>query len=81
MVNVALAKMAEDFGVPTTGIEWVAIGYLPTYAAVIPEAGWLGDRFGTRRVVSWFVDDDDVAETRGLPIPDAHIGATRPACK
>jgi hypothetical protein len=36
--------------VATTDIEWVAVGYLLTYAAVIPAAGWLGDRFGTRRV-------------------------------
>ena len=50
MVNVALPRMAEDFGVPTTDIEWIAIGYLLTYAAVIPAAGWLGDRFGTRKV-------------------------------
>src|SRR6056297_4017586 len=50
MVNVALPQMAEDFDVPTTDIEWVAVGYLLTYAAVIPAAGWLGDRFGTRRV-------------------------------
>ena len=50
MVNVALPRMAEDFGVGTTDIEWIAVGYLLTYAAVIPAAGWLGDRFGTRRV-------------------------------
>ncbi len=50
MVNVALPRMAEDFGVETTEIEWVAVGYLLTYAAVIPAAGWLGDRFGTKRV-------------------------------
>jgi EmrB/QacA subfamily drug resistance transporter len=50
MVNVALPTMADDFGVPTTDIEWIAVGYLLTYAAVIPAAGWLGDRFGTRRV-------------------------------
>ncbi len=49
MVNVALPRMAEDFGVPTTDIEWIAVGYLLTYAAVIPAAGWLGDRFGTRK--------------------------------
>jgi len=36
-------------------------------------------------VVSWFVDDDDVAETRGITIPDANTksgagaDATRPA--
>jgi len=50
MVNVALPTMAKDFGVPTTGIEWIAVGYLLTYAAVIPAAGWLGDRFGTKRL-------------------------------
>ena len=50
MVNVALPTMADDFGVPTTDIEWIAVGYLLTYAAVIPAAGWLGDRFGTKRV-------------------------------
>src|SRR6056297_233611 len=50
MVNVALPQMAEDFDVPVTDIAWVAVGYLLTYAAVIPAAGWLGDRFGTRRV-------------------------------
>jgi EmrB/QacA subfamily drug resistance transporter len=50
MVNVALPRMAKDFGVPTTDIEWIAVGYLLSYAAVIPAAGWLGDRFGTKRV-------------------------------
>ncbi len=50
MVNVALPKLAEEFGVPSTDIEWVAVGYLLSLAAMIPVAGWLGDRFGTRRV-------------------------------
>ncbi len=50
MVNVALPTMADDFGVAATDIEWIAVGYLLTYAAVIPAAGWLGDRFGTRRI-------------------------------
>ena len=50
MVNVALPTLAHDFGVPTTEIEWIAIGYLLSFAAVIPAAGWLGDRFGTKRV-------------------------------
>lgn len=50
MVNVALPTMAKDFGVPTTEIEWIAVGYLLSYAAVIPAAGWLGDRFGTKRI-------------------------------
>ena len=50
MVNVALPTMAEDFGVEAIDVEWIAVGYLLTYAAVIPAAGWLGDRFGTKRV-------------------------------
>ena len=50
MVNVALPTMAREFGVPTTDIEWIAIGYLLALAAVIPAAGWLGDRFGTKRI-------------------------------
>jgi EmrB/QacA subfamily drug resistance transporter len=52
MVNVALPTLADDFGVATTDIEWIAVGYLLAYAAVIPAAGWLGDRFGTKRVFS-----------------------------
>ncbi len=31
-------------------VEWIAVGYLLAVATVIPAAGWLGDRFGTKRV-------------------------------
>lgn len=50
MVNVALPTMAEDFGVEPNEAEWVAVGYLLAVAAVIPAAGWLGDRFGSKRI-------------------------------
>ena len=50
MVNVALPTLADEFGVSTTDIEWVAVGYLLALAAMIPAAGWLGDRFGTKRM-------------------------------
>jgi len=50
MVNVALPAMAEDFGVSANEVEWIAVGYLLAVAMVIPAAGWLGDRFGTKRV-------------------------------
>ena len=49
MLNVALPAIADQFGVEANEAEWVAIGYLLAVAAVIPAAGWLGDRFGTRR--------------------------------
>ncbi len=50
IVNVALPTLAEEFGVASTNIEWVAVVYLLALAAVIPAAGWLGDRFGTKRM-------------------------------
>ncbi len=50
MVNVALPTLANQFGVESTEIEWIAVGYLLSFAAIIPAAGWLGDRFGTRRI-------------------------------
>lgn len=58
MVNVALPTMADEFGVAANEAEWVAVGYLLAVAAVIPAAGWLGDRFGSKRVfvsaLAWF---------------------------
>ncbi len=50
MVNVALPTMAKEFGVRSNEVEWIAVGYLLAVATVIPAAGWLGDRFGTKRV-------------------------------
>ncbi len=50
MINVALPTLAREFGVPSTSIEWVAVAYLLSLASIIPVAGWLGDRFGTRRI-------------------------------
>ncbi len=53
MVNVALPTMADDFGVEASEVEWIAVGYLLAVATVIPAAGWLGDRFGTKRIFLW----------------------------
>jgi EmrB/QacA subfamily drug resistance transporter len=50
IVNVALPTLAREFNVASTDIEWVSVAYLLAFAAVIPAAGWLGDRFGTKRV-------------------------------
>ena len=50
IVNVALPSLAEEFDVPVTGVEWVVIGFGLSLAASIPAAGWLGDRFGSKRV-------------------------------
>jgi EmrB/QacA subfamily drug resistance transporter len=50
IVVVALPTLAAEFGATTTTIEWVVTGYLLSLAVFIPFSGWLGDRFGTKRV-------------------------------
>jgi EmrB/QacA subfamily drug resistance transporter len=50
IVNVALPTLAREFEVSSTGIEWVSVAYLLAFAAIIPAAGWLGDRYGTKRM-------------------------------
>ncbi|WP_166663750.1 DHA2 family efflux MFS transporter permease subunit [Streptomyces sp. NBC_00582] len=49
IVNVALPAVGRDFGVDTSGLSSVNVGYLVALAVFIPVSGWLGNRFGTRR--------------------------------
>ncbi len=50
IVNVALPTLKDDFGADINTIEWVVTGYLLSLALWIPCSGWLGDRFGTKRI-------------------------------
>src|SRR5215510_15613139 len=50
IVIVALATLGREFDVPPVTTEAVVIGYLVSLAVFIPAAGWLGDRFGTKRI-------------------------------
>jgi len=50
IVNVAIPTLAEEFNTSTTTIQWVVTGYLLSLAVFIPVSGWLGDRFGTKRI-------------------------------
>ena len=50
IVNVALPTLADEFGVLVTEVEWVVVGYLLALASAIPAAGWMSDRFGSKRV-------------------------------
>src|SRR5438876_2082831 len=54
IVNVALPTLGHDLNVdPREGastIQWVVTGYLLSLAVFIPISGWLGDRFGTKRI-------------------------------
>lgn len=50
IANVALAALARELHAPVATIQWVSTGYLVSLALAIPLAGWLVERFGTKRV-------------------------------
>jgi EmrB/QacA subfamily drug resistance transporter len=50
IVNVALPTLGRELGVANVTLEWVVTGYLLSLAVFIPASGWLGDRFGTKRI-------------------------------
>src|SRR6266704_7186973 len=58
VVNVALPKIANDFGASMAGLQWTVNAYTLTLAGFILLGGSLGDRYGRRRVfligVVWF---------------------------
>jgi EmrB/QacA subfamily drug resistance transporter len=53
IVNVTLDTLSRDLHSPLSTIQWVSTGYLLSLAMVIPLAGWLSERFGSKRV--WMV--------------------------
>ena len=50
IANVALATLGRDSHAPVATIQWVSAGYLVSLALAIPLAGWLVERFGTKRL-------------------------------
>jgi EmrB/QacA subfamily drug resistance transporter len=50
IVNVALETLSRELDAPLNTIQWVSTGYLLALATVIPLAGWMSERFGSRRV-------------------------------
>ena len=51
IVNAALPTLGRQFHVAATSVDTVAIYYLVSLAVFIPASGWLGDRFGGKRVL------------------------------
>jgi EmrB/QacA subfamily drug resistance transporter len=51
IVNVALPTIGRDFSVSPTAVDSVSISFLVSLAVFIPASGWLGDRFGGKRVL------------------------------
>ncbi|HEU5227920.1 MAG TPA: MDR family MFS transporter [Ktedonobacteraceae bacterium] len=50
IVNVALPSLGRQLAIPKTSIDAVVVAYLVSLAIIIPASGWLGDRWGTKRV-------------------------------
>src|SRR5665213_2697512 len=48
-VNVAVPGLQRDFHAPLSTVEWTVTGYLLSLALFIPGAGFIADRFGTKR--------------------------------
>lgn len=53
IVNIAIPKMMAVFGVSADDVKWVLTAYMLTMGAVIPLTGYLGDKFGTKKVYIW----------------------------
>ena len=51
IVNVALPTIGRDFAVSPTSVDGISIAFLVSLAVFIPASGWLGDRFGGKRVM------------------------------
>jgi EmrB/QacA subfamily drug resistance transporter len=51
IVNVALPTIGRQFHVSPTAIDSIAISFLVSLAVFIPASGWLGDRFGGKRIL------------------------------
>jgi len=48
IVNVAIPSIGRELR--TEAAEWAVLGYTLSLAVWIPASGWLGDRFGTKRI-------------------------------
>ena len=50
VVNVAIPDLKEYFNTDLKTIQWTITGYTLALSAVIPLAGWMTDRFGSKRI-------------------------------
>ncbi|MGD8192178.1 DHA2 family efflux MFS transporter permease subunit [Brevibacillus ginsengisoli] len=51
LLNVALPSLVSVFGSTTQTMQWVLTGYMLASAVVIPMSGFLGDRFGYKKIL------------------------------
>lgn len=50
IVNVILPAIGQEFNVAPSATSGINVGYLVSIAVFLPISGWLGDRFGTKKI-------------------------------
>lgn len=55
IVNVAIPEMMGNLGATIDEISWVSTGYIIANVIFLPLTGWMRQRFGRRRYLSWSV--------------------------
>jgi MFS family permease len=53
IVNVALATIQREFGVPAADLQWIVTGYALPFGALLLLGGRIGDLTGHRRLLVW----------------------------
>ncbi len=53
VVNLALPKMIDDFGITVSSAGWIATAYIIANAVFVPVFGKLGDMLGNRKIYLW----------------------------
>ncbi len=53
VVNLAVPKVINDFGIDVTTAAWIATAYIISNAVFVPVFGKLGDLFGNRVIYLW----------------------------
>lgn len=49
IMNNAIPRLMDDFGVPATSAQWLTTAFMLTMAVVIPMTGWIMQRLAVRR--------------------------------
>lgn len=55
IIITSLPRMAEDFGITPVAMSVGLTSYLLALAVAVPAAGWLGERFGAKRVLIYSI--------------------------
>lgn len=55
VLQTAAPAVAQEFGVAPAGVSPAIVGYLLAVAVAVPVAGWVAERYGTRRTFLWSV--------------------------